>query len=39
MDMKALANALETATGGIVIYRTGGSIFLYRHAQSKCSLP
>lgn len=28
--MKALAGALEVATGGVVVHRTGGSVLLYR---------
>ncbi|KAL6771450.1 hypothetical protein ACKKBG_A26440 [Auxenochlorella protothecoides x Auxenochlorella symbiontica] len=35
-DMKSLAQALETATGGQVVYRSGGTIILHRgqHWQS-----
>ena len=30
VNMKAMAEALERETGGIVVHRSGGSVFLYR---------
>lgn len=30
VNMKAMAEALERETGGVVIHRAGGSVFLYR---------
>lgn len=30
INMKAMAATLEQETGGIVIHRSGGSVFLYR---------
>lgn len=30
VNMKAMAEALERETGGVVIHRAGGSVLLYR---------